>query len=109
MTDTGMSSPTNELMLLPSRKRIYIFEDQHTPPPSSDDPPAFSNNEDMSPSSNKENDTEALIRIEREERAVREREQTPSSSQNVINPVGERMARSERLGEEWEMEREWGG
>lgn len=103
MSDTGMSSPSpnNVSMLPPPRRPVRIFEDQHTPPPSSDDPPAFTD----SPSSNKENDNNLMVRMDREDR---EREQTPSSSQNVINPAGERMARSERLGEEWEIEREWG-
>ncbi|KAI4177711.1 MAG: hypothetical protein LQ343_000174 [Gyalolechia ehrenbergii] len=103
MTDTGMSSPNNVSVFLP-RRPVRILEDQQTPPPSSDDATALVAAGNMSPSSNKENDNDLLFRMDREQR---ERERTPSSSQDVINPAGERMARSERLGEEWEIEREW--
>ncbi|KAL8934101.1 MAG: hypothetical protein Q9216_006072 [Gyalolechia sp. 2 TL-2023] len=137
MVDTGMlssssSSPPsysssspfpfikNTSLFLPPRRPLLIFEDaQHTPPSSSsaDDPTTTTNaseeeEEDagagtrdmMSPSSNKENDSETWVRMDREQR---ERQPTPSSSQDVIDPAGERVARSERLGEEWEIEREW--
>ncbi|KAL9595785.1 MAG: hypothetical protein Q9219_006239 [cf. Caloplaca sp. 3 TL-2023] len=109
MIDTGISSSPPIPPLPPvvhrNRSRLpIIFEDQATPQPSSDDADFVGS---MSQSSDKENNREEAVRVEREEGG--ERDMTPSSSQNVINPVGERWVRAERMGMEWEIEREWEG
>ncbi|KAL8715647.1 MAG: hypothetical protein Q9225_006349, partial [Loekoesia sp. 1 TL-2023] len=105
MRDTGISSPPNNnnqssSWIFPRRRRsVRIFEDLHTPSPSIDDHTAFGEGGELNPESDKENDAEQAARMERVER---QRESTPSSSQDAIDPVGERMVRMERLEEEWE-------
>lgn len=111
MTDTGLLDDTPELPF-PSRRGsrqvVPIFEDNSTSPPSSDAASHQFTHDDTMEDSDKENDPRVFLRQQREER---DREETPSSSQNAIDPVGERMVRSELTGLEWEVERYegWGG
>ncbi|KAI4178745.1 MAG: hypothetical protein LQ348_005546 [Seirophora lacunosa] len=94
------------------RRCVRIFEDRTTPPLPSADAAAADPAEgtgsggehavEDGDGSDKENDVRVLVR---QERVEREREPTPSSSQQEINPAGERMVRSELTGLEWEVER----
>ncbi|KAL9014630.1 MAG: hypothetical protein Q9173_000723 [Seirophora scorigena] len=103
----------------PLRRGVPIFEDHTTPPPPllSADAVAAGPAEATGPGgehavedgdSDKENDARALVR---QDGVEREPEPTPSSSQQAIDPAGERMVRSELTGLEWEVERDqgWGG
>ncbi|KAL9016798.1 MAG: hypothetical protein Q9185_005886 [Variospora sp. 1 TL-2023] len=127
MSDDTYDFDIDDFPPLARRRLVPIYEDRDTPPrllsgdadgtataaiavvvAGPDNTGGSGSSAEDASGSDKENDVQAQIRYER---AEREAEITPSSSQQAIDPVGERMVRSELLGEEWEVERGmgWGG
>lgn len=113
MADTGGLGIDIDATPFPSRRgggAIVVFEDPDSPPPAAATNGGDADEEEesrdwnvMDQDSDKENDMDAAVRAFRAQQP--EEDATPSSSQNAIQPVGERMVRSELTGEEWEVER----
>ena len=86
---------------------IRIYEEGNvTPPQQGNEPPGYTSSQ-ASASSNKENDRYLMNQVMEEQRLAEMRTPSPSNSQDNIDPVDERWARNERLGEVWLME-QWG-
>ena len=86
--------------------RIYD-EGNVTPPPQGGNEPRGYTSSQASASSNKENDRYLMNQVMEEQRLAEMRSPSPSNSMDNIDPVDERWARNERLGEVWLME-QWG-
>lgn len=119
MADPGGLSIDIDASPFPSRRgsgAIVVFEDPNSPPSAAaaaavstgggdadegEEPPR--NWDAMDEDSDKENDMRAAVRAFRAQQPVQDA--TPSSSQDAIQPVGERMVRSQLTGEVWEVDR----
>ncbi|KAL8901522.1 MAG: hypothetical protein Q9207_005152 [Kuettlingeria erythrocarpa] len=120
MADRGGLGIDLDATPFPSRRgsgAIVVFEDPNSPSSATaaaaaarnagggaDDGEEEPRNWDaMDEDSDKENDMRAAVRAFRAQQSVQDA--TPSSSQDAIQPVGERMVRSQLTGEVWEVER----